>query len=50
MELNEDGFPNYIEVWKKFDLDHNKELREYIDCMYRRYNETKRCLEEKDLL
>ena len=34
MRLNEDGFPNYLEVNEKFDLDHNKELAEYIKCMY----------------
>jgi hypothetical protein len=34
MKLNEDGFPNFLEVNAKFDLDHNKELAEYIKCMY----------------
>lgn len=39
MRLNEDGFPDYLEVREKFDLEHNKELAKYIDYMYRKYYE-----------
>lgn len=37
MKLNDAKFPNYLEVQKKFDLEHNKELAEYIDYMYKTY-------------
>lgn len=38
MKKNDAGFPDYVELWSKLDLDHNEELRKYIDYMYETYN------------
>ena len=38
MKKNDAGFPDYIELRSKLDLDHNKRLRKYIDYMYETYN------------
>lgn len=39
MELNDFGFPNYLEMKEKFDLDNNPELYKYISFMYGKYND-----------
>lgn len=39
MELNDVGFPNYLELVKKFDLHNNPELDYYINYMYKQYND-----------
>ena len=38
MKKNDAGFPDYIELRSKLDLDHNEKLRKYIDYMYETYN------------
>lgn len=38
MKKNDAGFPDYIELRSKLDLDHNERLRKYIDYMYETYN------------
>ena len=38
MKKNDAGFPDYIELCSKLDLDHNEILQKYIDYMYETYN------------
>lgn len=38
MKKNKTGFPDYIELRSKLDLDHNEVLNEYIYYMYETYN------------
>ncbi len=38
MKMNDSGFPDFIEVKSKFNLGQESELREYIEFMYRTYN------------
>ena len=38
MKKNDAGFPDYIELRSKLDLDHNERLCKYIDYMYETYN------------
>ena len=38
MKKNDAGFPDYIELRSKLDLDHNERLQKYIDYMYETYN------------
>ena len=37
MKKNETGFPDYIELCSKLDLENNKVLHEYINYMYEAY-------------
>lgn len=39
--MNDYGFPDFMEAVEKFDLSNskNKELREYFDFMYHKYND-----------
>ena len=39
MKKNDAGFPDYVELCSKLDLDHNEKLRKYIDYMYKTYNQ-----------
>ena len=38
MKKNDAGFPDYMELRLKLDLDHNERLQKYIDYMYETYN------------
>ena len=39
MKKNDAGFPDYVELRSKLDLDNNEVLRKYIDYMYETYNQ-----------
>lgn len=39
MKKNDAGFPDYVELRSKLDLDNNEVLRKYIDYMYKTYNQ-----------
>ena len=39
MKKNETGFPDYVELRSKLNLENNEVLREYINYMYDTYNQ-----------